>query len=148
MELSKSSPSFVCIILDCGTCSRMAGMPATSFATRWSHSDGGGSKSSNDPIQLMDSKYFLADGSWNGHSLGSAAVEDSPKISRRRSRALWPGLLSHTSEPSPDGSQELDSIGTVLSQTLSELHPARFPPARAPLPIIIPLGGDGIARGG
>src|SRR6266849_9603180 len=121
MELSKSSPSFVCIILDCGTCSRMAGMPATSFATRWSHSDGGGSKSSNDPIQLMDSKYFLADGSWNGHSLGSAAVEDSPKISRRRSRALWPGLLSHTSEPSPDGSQELDSIGTVLSQTLRDI---------------------------
>jgi transposase len=104
----------------CDTSSPTAAMAATSCAARSRQSENGPSKSSSDPTARKASKFCPADGSSSARSHGSAAVAGSQKISRRRSRAQPPGRSSRTSAQSPAGSQELDILHVVLSQTLSK----------------------------
>lgn len=114
-------------IRGCAISSPMAATRATNCAAPWRGSDVGGLRSSSDPTAPRASKSCHEDGSSREHLHGSADAAGSLRIARPRSKAPLPGFSSPTSEPSLEGSQDLDLVQIVSSPALTGSKPTLEP---------------------
>src|SRR5215208_5202637 len=113
------SPPSARFIRGCATSLLMAPTKATSCATLWPNSAAGQSTSSNDRGARRALWCCPAGGWWSAPSPGLAAAAGWPRTSRRASKAVSHGFSSLTSACSPAGSQSLDPLLAISSQTLS-----------------------------